>query len=59
MPRPYKESDFPKSKKRVYDEKRSKRRPPALTPIEAYIKEQEEKEQRAKLERPYDDPLPF
>jgi hypothetical protein len=59
MPRPYKESDFPKSKKRVYDEKRSKRRPPALTPIEAYIQDHKEKERQDKLARPFDDEIPF
>ena len=60
MSRAYKESDFPKSRKRVYDgERRSKRRPPALTPLEEYIEKQKEKERQDQLARPFDDPMPF
>jgi hypothetical protein len=58
MTRPYKDSDWPKSRRRIYEgERRSKRRLPALTPLEQYIEEQKQKERLDP--RPFDDPLPF
>jgi hypothetical protein len=60
MARPYKESDYPKSRKRVYDgERRSKKRPPALTPLEEWIEQDKEREHQEQLRRPFDDPMPF
>jgi hypothetical protein len=58
MPRGYQETDWPKSKRKRYDgERRSKKRLPALTPLEQYIEEQKQKERLDP--RPFDDPLPF
>jgi hypothetical protein len=60
MMRPYKDSDWPKSRRRIYGgERRSKRRLPALTPLEQYIEDQKQKEHQDQLRRPFDDPLPF
>lgn len=56
MPRKYQESDWPKSKRKSGGEKISKRRKLPLTPLEAYIEEQKRKE---KLDRPWDDEIPF
>lgn len=56
MKRGYRESDWPKSKRKVGGEKRSGRRKPGLTPFEEYIEEQKRKE---RLDRPFDDEIPF
>jgi hypothetical protein len=59
MSRPYKKTDWPKSKRKFGGEKISQRRSPPLTPIEQWISDQIEKERKEKLERPFDDVLPF
>ena len=58
MPRKYRNTDWPTSKRKTYDEPRkSKRRKPPLTPLEQYIEDQKRKEGGGG--RPFDDPLPF
>ena len=60
MTLPYKQSDWPKSKRRTYDSERiSKRRAPPLTPIEQWIEGDKRKEKELALERPFNDPLPW
>ena len=59
MPRQYKRDDWPESKKKRGEEKISQRRSPPLTPLEQWIEDDKKREELERLQRPFDDPLPF